>query len=76
MHIMKAVSHGIDGINDEPHLTVLDIVVLKAFITCKNQQTKQQLLEYHCDNLSVLVNMKQHLQPNLLPYLNSYLTTG
>lgn len=34
VHVMQPVGHGIDGIDDEAHLAVLDVVVLQIFITC------------------------------------------
>lgn len=28
VHVMQTLSHGVDSVDDKPHLTVLDIVVL------------------------------------------------
>lgn len=34
VHVMQPVGHGVDGVDDEAHLTVLCVVVLQTFITC------------------------------------------
>lgn len=34
VHIMEAVSHGIDGIDDKAHFTILNIVFMKTLISC------------------------------------------
>lgn len=33
MHVMKAVSHGIYGVDDKAHFTVLNVVFLQTFIS-------------------------------------------
>lgn len=34
VHIMEAMSHGIDGIDDKSHFTILNIVFMQTFISC------------------------------------------
>lgn len=34
VHVVQPVGHGVDGVDDEAHLAVLNVVVLQTFITC------------------------------------------
>lgn len=38
VHVVQPVGHGIDGVDDEAHLAVLDVVVLQTFITCPHMR--------------------------------------
>lgn len=38
VHVVKAVSHGIDGVDDEAHFTILHIVLVEIFISCANKR--------------------------------------
>lgn len=33
VHVVQAVGHGVDGVDDEAHLAVLDVVVLQTLVT-------------------------------------------
>lgn len=34
VHVMEAVSHGIDGIDDKAHFTILNIVFMQTLVSC------------------------------------------
>lgn len=38
VHIVEAVRHGVDGIDHKAHLTVLNVVVLQALISCRGSK--------------------------------------
>lgn len=38
VHVVQPVGHGVDGVDDEAHLAVLDIVVLQILITCPHMR--------------------------------------
>lgn len=44
VHVMQPVSHGVDGVNDEAHLAVLNVVVLQTFVTCPRMRERQELV--------------------------------
>lgn len=33
VHVVQAVGHGVDGVDDKAHLAVLDVVVLETLVT-------------------------------------------
>lgn len=38
VHVMQPVGHGVNGVDDEAHLAVLNIVVLQILITCPHMR--------------------------------------
>lgn len=48
VHIMQPVGHGVDGIDDEAHLAVLNVVVLQTFITCPHMTDMSGLISWTC----------------------------
>lgn len=41
VHVVQPVGHGVDGVDDEAHLAVLDVVVLQVLITCRASDQDQ-----------------------------------
>lgn len=36
VHVVQPVGHGVDGVDDKAHLTVLNVIVLQTFVTCSH----------------------------------------
>lgn len=46
VHVMQPVGHGVDGIDDEAHLAVLNVVVLQTFVTCPHMREQSELISW------------------------------
>lgn len=43
VHVVEAVSHGVDGVDNEAHFTVLNVIFLQTLVSCLKRAGKKRV---------------------------------